>query len=254
MATEKYDSRRYGDGRILGALGMAFFEMPLELQAEMLGWSDACPVVPSLINARGAEAMIKRYGEVNHWFGTVVDKLQENGQYLAHSQLTTPLLRIEGERIGKHDAGWPPEELETRMYGPGTPLGYAIPRLIITFLEGDDPSSAEVNGRHQRFAEALNIIDEIINEYPGQYELSEFTVILADRLVRTAVNQYGQNPAQFFRQLLGTGKLGEDNCRQAYKEVFNLMYRIAPDLGNDYNNLTADDFEQFRIAMAGVDF
>lgn len=253
MALEKYDGRKYGDGRILGYLGMAFFEMSLQLQAEMLGYSDACPVAPSLISDRGAAAMIRRYGEVNYWFGTVAEKLQESGQYLAHSQLITPLHRLAGESMGRHDPGWPPEELETHMFGPGTPLGYAIPRLVIAYLEGD-PSKDEINGRHKRFAEVLNIIDETASGYVGQYELAEFTVLLADKLIREGVNKYDLNPALFFRHLLGTGKLSEDNCRQDYKEIIRLIYAIAPELGSRYSALDVDDYSNFHIAMAGADF
>lgn len=271
MTTERA-SRQYGDGVLLGDQGDGFVDLEPAEQAKRLGWSVACPVVPRLIEQRGAKEMANRYGEILMWTGVVAEMLEQNGLGDIKAELIGAVRREPGELMGKHDEGWPPAELETTMFGPASPEGYAIPRLITSFIgEHVDPKDLRAVGeKSDRAMYAIGCIEEAISECDAsrdlemdsrddmhrgfEYQLTEFTVILTQLLSDFAGEHYGIEVGEFFHQLIGTGKLAEDNCRVRYHNIVNVMHDVAPGLYKKYMKLKPEQIAKHRVAMVDVDF
>lgn len=271
MTTERA-GRQYGDGMIFGDHGDGFVDLPSEEQAKRMGWSVACPVVLRLIDSRGAEQMAKRYGEILMWSSVVAGRLEDRGYGDIKDELIGSVVREAKEPMGDmRDEEWIPKELENTMFGPASPEGYALPRLITSFL-GAHPERGDRDGveeRSNRAMQALELIDKAIDEVDAsrdpeqdkrvdmlrgyKYDLTEFTVIVTDLLVREG-NKYGIDAGEFFHQLLGTGKLKEDNCRVRYANIVDVMHDIAPDLYEKYTKLSPEEIKANHVAIARVDF
>lgn len=261
----------YGDGVLFGDRGDDFFASDHVEQAKQLGASVACPVVPRLIEARGAVAMAKRYGELLSWTGVIGEMLEKRGYSDIKYELTSAVRRETDEPWGElRDDEWVPAELEHYMFGPASPEGYGLPRMITSFL-GKHSETWDVTGAEERTSramEVLDLVDEAIDRVDEStyvedderlmsgglgYELTEFSVIVADLLVR-AGEKYGIPAGEFFHQLVGTGKLKEDNCRRRYRSIVGVMHDIAPDLYEKYMNLNTEEIEEHHVAVSGVDF
>lgn len=78
------------------------FEQTPADQARYLGWIEGCPVVEELITARGPEQMIKRYSEISFWQGHIRRELEAKNPTV-YEVLTTPVKRLPGEPVGKHE-------------------------------------------------------------------------------------------------------------------------------------------------------
>lgn len=261
----------YGDGVLFGDRSDDLLKSDFEEQAKQLGASVACPVVLRLIEARGAEVMAKRYGELLSWTGVIAEMLEERGYSDIKNELTSAVRREPDEPWGEHrDDDWVPPELEEYMFGPASPEGYGLPRMITSFL-GKHPEPGDVAGaeeRTNRAMEVLDLIDEAIDEVDESrdfehderlmlegygYELTDFTVVVADLFVREG-EKYGIPAGEFFHQLLGTGKLKEDNCKKRFRNIVNVMHDIAPDLYQKYLDLSEVDIQTHHVAVVGVDF
>ena len=264
--------RYYGDGVLLGNDGYGFVDLEPVEQAKQLGWSVACPVVLRLIDQRGAKEMANRYGEVLMWSGVVAEMLERGGLGDIKAELVNTVSRNDGELMGKHDENWPPTELESMMFGPASPEGYAIPRLVTSFI-GDHvyPKDLEAVGeKSNRAMYAIGCIEEAIAECDAsrdlesdsrdemhrgyEYQLTEFTVVLTELLSDFAGEHYGVEVGEFFHQLIGTGKLSEDNCRARYRNIVNVMHDVAPRLHKKYVELSPEQVSKHRVAMIEVDF
>jgi len=239
--------RNYGDGVLLGDRGDEFVNLSWEEQAKQLGWSVACPVVLRLIDQRGDKEMAKRYGEILSWSGVVGGMLADEGYEQIRDEMLASVDRERDEPLGEwRDDEWIPEELHEKMFGPATPEGYAIPRLITSFLEGSEDRSA-------RAMEALEIVDEAIDELCDTSDLTEFAVLMAKGLA-SAGEKYNIPAGEFFHQLLGTGKLKEDNCREGYGKIVDTMSGFAYELYEKYVALSPEEIAQHHVAVDGVDF
>jgi hypothetical protein len=121
--------RLFGKGKLFpeGTDLDQFFALPFERQAEIMGWSHACPVVDSVIREygkewasehpeateeqifeQGAVMTLRRYAECNFVYGMILDNANKNNIELAEA-ISTPVQRLEGEPFGIENMKYVPD-------------------------------------------------------------------------------------------------------------------------------------------------
>jgi hypothetical protein len=246
-STERY-ARHWGDNVLFGNLGQSIIHLPKEIQAKMLGFSEACPVVkriikPEVEGGRGPEKMAKRYAEIILWRGYFGYVLRKSGRHDLSKELLQPVERLEGEPLGFHlDEDWVPKEHETHIAGPGTPVSYALPRVLIQFTnEVKTKIDKGANLQH-----ALESFDKVLEENPQ--DLTELLVVFTEKLTKES-----QDIPQLVKQILSQGKINEDNSYSQLKHILRTVKEKAPTLWRTYQNLSDKDFESLRIAKLSID-
>lgn len=216
-------STNFGRGSFVGTIMKSpdFFEMEPRAQAQVLGWADGCPVVDELTNpankvpGRGPDAMLKRYAQVNIWFGYIAGVVREKNPRL-HTYLTSKVPRRSDEPVGKHEPQSVPSDYQEYTYPMNTLAGYSLPRILIEQLgkEGDTDRS----GRMMR---GLDVIEKAAEETQTPLEL--LAKVSDGLLVAGDVS-----PEQIFRHTLSRGWVEEHNAAHAIDELKGIMRIQTP--------------------------
>jgi hypothetical protein len=231
MSLERY-GREFGDGRVMVTPTLEeFFEQSKVEQAKQLGWSDACPVVQSLLSTREPSELASRYAQVNFWYSFILEKVGRDSNIAA--EISGPIQRQENEPLGKRDEGYVPSESGAYMIGVGTPYGYALPRTLLEHIGTDEGEKKE------RVLEAMKCLDTAIS---SSKTASELLVNFGEALVSA-----GANPKQLLKHIVSTGKIKEDNCFSVYNQIFEAMKKSAPSLWSIYSTLTISEKEALHI-------
>ena len=166
------ESLPFGTGSFVGVLNDPAFEALSDLkQARITGWAGGCPVVSELTDPanpdpqRGPEAMLRRYGEVNMWFGIITRSVQAVNPDLSE-QLMTPVTRLSNEPAGSYELESVPESYLAEMSPMGTLPGYALPRLLVKQI-----GQGSVFDRQARLCRGLEALDQAAGEARTPAEL-----------------------------------------------------------------------------------
>jgi hypothetical protein len=239
MVYERSSTPEFGTGHFVGYIMAdpeAFFELPVRDQARVVGRANGCPVVGELTDpentapGRGPEAMLRRYSEVNFWFGYICSTVAEVNPDLKRD-LTTPAPRLPGERAGKFEVDSVPLTHLGEMAPMGTLAGYALPRLFVEQLGTNRGlSRAEVG---QRLSRGLEVLRESALEARTPLEL---LALMAEGL--TTPDGGHTTPDQAFKHIFSQGWLGEHNAHSMMAECKRVMAEKAPTLWAKYQALT----------------
>ncbi len=237
------NGRLYGDGRLFGNNRDSFFEQTIIEQALELGWSNACPVATSLIEpikdgGRSAEVMRVRYAQVNFWYGYIASTLVQQGRMDLYEELASIQPRNSGEPLGKHDPNWVPDQLHEYILGAGSPYGYAMPRVLLEFINNKSESE-----RADYLFDAMQDLQELIGTAPT---IANLLVTFGERLAQKEIDSNGVR--NLLRHILSQGKLNEDNCFATFNEIASIMREAAPVLWSTYTALTTRDKLELHIA------
>lgn len=243
MATERF-GREWGDNTLIGNgdQGASFVddlaEGYWEHIARTLGFSEACPVVPSLIIQRGSEPMARRYAEAITWRKVFINELENAGRNDLANQLVTAKRRREP---GVYDKGWVPVEHARYIEGTESLAGWSLPRLTIAFHGHDE----------KRMHEAMVIIEQsAIMAKEKYFSIREFLVYFANKIATHAHEKYNQPATDFLRQLLSKGKLHQDNLHEEFEIVYEYMKNMQEEsvLWDAYQELSEEDCDELGIA------
>lgn len=240
------ESLDFGTGSFVGQVmeDPAFFDLPVRDQARIVGWANSCPVVTELTDpgntnpGRGPEAMLRRYAQVNLWFGFIHRAAGEVKPGL-EDQLLAPVARLLDEPAGKYEPESVPPSHRTEMSPMGTLAGYALPRLFLEQLgTGQGLEREEIHGR---LMQGLAILDEAIFEAETPLEL---LASLAEGLTAN-----GQTTSeQAFKHIFSQGWLDEHNARTMMEQFKDVMAYKAPTLWRQYQQLDAADKARLKLA------
>lgn len=245
MAVER-NGRVYAKRTLIGDHGDNFFnQTPLE-KALDLGWSEGCPVAVTLTReteegGRGALLMARRYGEINFWSGYITRVLQEQKRDDLLRNLPGCFKRFSDEPIGKHDEGWPPEELQEFMFL--IPHAYSLPRLLINYINGARDTT--IDEKQERMAIAVDCVERVSSNAEN---LDALLVNLTLQLVR-----HGGNIHTLLKTMISQGKLDEDNCKWAYQSIVREMKNTTPELYVTYQKISSEERARLGIADIHID-
>ena len=234
----------FGDGHFVGPLYgdpefLFHFDYPGDEdyagQARFVGHANGCPVVQELIEERGAEAMLNRYGEVNFWF-TEITRMAEESNYPLYQQLTAYVPRLYSEPVGKHEPGSVPDMHEYEIVPLGTLTGWALPRLFITQLGGHDQSVEEAQGRMDR---GLAVLDSAIEHARTPAEL------LA--LAAEGFSQADLTRQDVLTQVLAEGWLEEQGAVSMVEDVKLALSLLAPEVWDAYYQMSSRDIARLHL-------
>lgn len=273
MSIERF-GRRWGDNIVFGTGEVILDDRPVSILdliheqrweelTDILAWSEACPVKDQLLHVkkRSPEDLAHRYAEVMFWRGYFIDQMEKAGSPQWADELRTIRERSLDEPVGNYDIEWVPDEHITIIYGPGSALGYALPRVFALYLDG--------NRTPERVSQGLSFFDEAL-EFTKRYRqtgLTDLVVTFAELLSRddtlALIEEAGETReavsvetgerimhkyALYLRQLVGVGKLEEDNCRADYQNIFSVMQKRATNLHQAYDVLGKSGRQDNRIA------
>jgi hypothetical protein len=172
--------------------------------------------------------MLRRYGEVNFWFGFICDTAAEVNPNLG-VQLTSPISRRYDEPVGKYEPESVPSCHLLAMLPMGTLAGYAIPRIFVEQLGTGQGLERELVQR--RLISGLGVLDEVLPQARSPLEL---LALLSEGLVTKA----DLSPDQAFKHALSQGWLGEHGAHSMMAEFKQVMSEKAPTLWAHYQSLT----------------
>lgn len=230
------DKTQFGSGSFIGPLlkDPDFFDQSPQDQARLVGWANGCPVTVELTDpentapGRGPEAMMKRYAEINFWFGYITDAVKGQNPGL-YAELTTPVERLPGEPIGKHEPESVPESHKTHMAPMGTLAGYALPRIFTKQL-GQGLPLAESRDRMHR---GLQVLKEAIPQAETPADL------LA--LVAEGLSQADVPPVEALKNVLSPAWYEEHNCAGMLQDVRAALKSKAPSLWSTYESIPPEE-------------
>jgi len=240
MNLERND-RMYADHILIGDNGDNFFSKSYLEKALDQGWSEGCPVAISLTKeptegGRGAVIMANRYGEVNFWFGYIVQTLNKTKPWLSYP-LTSAIPRLPNEPIGKHDENWIPKKLNGFILN--TPYGYSLPRVLINFINCNKEDHL-IYAKQNRLIRALDAFDVAISNSKNIIELVvQFTNELVIR---------GGDEKLLIKNIIPNVKIKEDNCHTTYKEIARVMEHSTPNLWRTYSAMSSQERSELGIA------
>ncbi|MBU1327133.1 hypothetical protein KKB64_04685 [Patescibacteria group bacterium] len=249
--------REFGKGTLLGDKGDDFFQKPIEQQVKEMGWSHACPVVdevikhygdqwvkthteasPTDIRQGGAELARGRYAECNFVFGLIADTARELNKPL-YEKLTRPVTRLENEPDGDHGLEFVPGSHLRQMSPMSTPIGYALPRVVIEQMGRGEKN---INRTPERMHKALEVIEEVVKDSKTPIEL---TIRLSEE-----VSQMDADPKNVLYLLLSADILGEENCVTMFRDMVAEMRKSAPTLTRVYDEMSSAEKQDLGV----VDF
>ena len=253
------DLRKFGQGTFLGIDGDRFLDLSLYQQAKQLGWSHACLEVDEVIKEyarvwlathpqeytnykqameKGADLARRRYAECNVVYGLIVEAARKFNPNL-YLDLTLSVSRQPNEPDGVHSQKLIPSSHAEKMSPLSTPIGYALPRVIIEQMGRGE------NNKHRtdkRMLKALNIIDKMVKKAKNPTEL---VIMLADAFVREDAD-----PKDVLYHLLPANILREENCPSLFHNLIETMEKLSPKLRNLYKSISSQDRQELGI----VDF
>lgn len=257
MATDSPDiryGREFGKGALLGDQGDNFFQKPIEDQVRELGWSHACPVVdevirnygdefaqkhieakPEDIHRGGAELARARYAECNFVYGSIINTALELNRPL-YEKLVKPVPRLENEPDGDHGLEFVPKSHLKQMSPMSTPVGYALPRVVIEQMGRGEKNSERTPERMQK---ALEIVEEAI-------KVSKTPIELVIKLSED-VSKLDADPKSVLYHLLSAGILHEENCVTMFKDIIAEMRKSAPVLTEAYDAMSSKEKQELDI-------
>ncbi len=222
----------------------AFCKLDVRDQARLVGWANSCPVVEELTDpnnpnpGRGPEAMLRRYAEVNLWFGFIGRAAKKLNPDL-YEQLMAPVARLRGEPVGKFEEGSVPDTHAEEMSPMGTLAGYALPRMFVEQLgTGRGLDREEVQNR---LIKGLKVLDETL---PVARTPLELLALLAEGLTTRA----DLTPAQALKHVLSKGWLEEHGAYTMMSFCKGMLARKAPTLRAAYQQMSAKERAQLKIA------
>jgi hypothetical protein len=231
------ESLPFGHGSFVGQVmnNPDFFDMPVREQARILGWVDSCPVVLELTDpnntnpGRGPEAMLRRYGEINLWFGFIQRAVGEVKPNLK-DELVSTVPRLSDEPVGKFESESVPDYNEDFIAPMGTLAGYGLPRIMIEQLNaGDDISPRAVQ---DRMVTGLMALDKAIESADTPMELlAEF----AEELLCMGNVRHDK----ILKHILSKGWLEEHNAHTMLAEFKKVLENRAPTLWSTYTTMSA---------------
>lgn len=212
---------------------------PDKEKAFYLGERLGCPVVPTLVEERGAENMAHRYAEVIFYYGYILDTLARKNPSIA-KEISEQIIREEDEKLAGYDEGWVPEWNKQIIPGTETPWGYALPRLLISYAtdkHGFTESKQEV------WVRALLVLDEVADNLEASDTANEFLVKFAEALTET-----GADPKIILAKTMSAGKLRQDTVHRRFAKIAAAMAQHAPTLWAVYEGLSSEEKSQLGIA------
>ncbi|MFA6004935.1 MAG: hypothetical protein WC775_00430 [Patescibacteria group bacterium] len=234
MPTEITEAEIRGSGH-LGELDDHFFlSLSPEEQALEMAKRNNCPIPLELILKRGALEMRNRYATVNFWYRWLLENMRPANAQLV-DLMERPEKRFPFEPIGKFEEDSVPFDERQCMRGLGHPLNYGYPRGVVEILNACPDQKAK--------GDALIFIDFWSKEIAGHAKHTlDFAVEFADKLVwfSEKVLKDRQLAVKILYHLVGTGKLGEDNCFTHYDALVQRLQnpRLIPHLSRTYTSLS----------------
>lgn len=243
--------REFGKGTLLGDRGDDFFQKPIEQQVKELGWSHACPVVDDVIRdygdewlkthkgasdkdvrQKGAELTRERYAECNFVFGLIVNTARELNKPL-YEELIRPVPRLADELDGILATRFIPDSHLQEMSPLSTPMGYALPRVVIEQMG----RGAERN--QERTQKALNLIEDAVKTSVSPIEL---TIKLSE-----GVSKMDADSRKVLYHLFSAGILREENCASLFKAMIAEMRQSAPTLTKVYDAMSSQEKQELGV-------
>ena len=237
------ESLEFGSGNFVGPIMRepAFFDLPVDEQARIVGWAHGCPVVNELISpesGRGPEAMVNRYGQVNFWSGYINSEAERLNPALGR-QLKSPVPRLYGEQVGKQETKSVPVMNFIEMSPMGTLTGYALPRILIEQLGINDPNMTQEEVK-QRLTTGLDTLEEILPVAQNPLEL------LA--LAAEALAQADADPERVLSHVLAAGWLEEHNAHTMVEAFKEELADKSPSLWSTYTQLSPEKKAELALA------
>jgi hypothetical protein len=245
--TKRY-GHDFGDAQFTGQKGptLEYFYQLIDTHdylglAHLLGWSEACPVVPVFIERGTSKEAAQGYGELQFIRGIQLDLLkQKNPSY--HKQLTGIHSRKVGEQVGEFSPDFIPSDHSQNVRGSATVVGYDIPRLTREFI------GPRKTRNQNQILQAVNVFEEVLVDSTTKGDsITQFTVALADKYA-----EIDQNPLKYVRRLLSSGKLLEDNQLSECQEILSEMYLAKSPLYTTYAGLSST--EKASLGIADINF
>lgn len=249
----RYD-REFGGGTLVGDNGDDFLNKPLEQQVRELAWSHACPISEEVIVAYGkdfadnnpnassekvfevgATLSKERYAECNFTFGLILEIAKQNNPSL-YQELIKPVERLENEPPGKYNHQNVPASFEKQMSPMTTPIGYALPRVVIEQMGRGENKEERTQ---DRVLKALDVIDACVKS-------SKTPIELAINLSETVANM-DANPTTVLYHLLSDGILKEENCLSMFEEMVKELRKSAFTLSKIYDSMSSKEKQDLGI-------
>lgn len=234
----KYPTGQFGNGSFVGDF-LRPESKALELEprdlARRLGYVAGCPVVERLTDpenaqpGRGSEAMIERYGEVSFWAGELMQRLSEqNPELVQYAGLSWPVARREGdkERMIAFDEPSIPDDHFEFMHGLGTLYGYALPRIMIEELRGNEESSQDKMFIQDRMVVGLVAFEHMARNSKDMYELTA--------KFGEGVTHLDGDPKAILGHILPPGWLEEHGATWMFNDMREAVKKHAPTLWQEY--------------------
>ena len=220
-----------------------------EERVYQMAWVHACPV-PDIVTRPvkpGKEEQekaylkaIKRYTECNYVFSEVILKETDKLNPRLHQQLINPIFRISGEKPDPNlSRKFVPENFETVMSPLSTPVGYALPRIILVGSRNLDGSSSK-----EKTAETKKLLKEII---PNSKDSIGLTLSMAEKIINVD-SRYAQ---KIIYHLMSADVLGEEGCVSIYREIASRMQNEAPKMFEVYRNMSKEFTREKGIIFLG---
>lgn len=233
---KKHTADQFGNGSFVGDF-LHPESNALELEprnlARRLGYVAGCPVVERLTDpantkpGRGSEAMIDRYGEVSFWFSELTSILRKQNPELA-SKITQSVARHDGdrERMIAFDEPSIPDDYFEQMRPLGTLYGYALPRVMIEEIRGNEESAQDNTAVQDRLVAGIEAFKSVCHDATDPYELTaRFSEALA---------QLDGNPKAILGHALPPGWLEEHGANWMFNDMREAVKKYAPTLWQDY--------------------
>lgn len=255
----QYGTRQFGRGDFLGNDGDDILDpdVSMYLKTKQLGWSHGCPVVDEVIKEyarayfeahpkeyrnykqvmeKGAELALHRYAECNFVYGLIVESARKLNPEL-YLELVIPTKRQANEPDGEHGQEFVPSSHAEKMSPLSTPIGYALPRVLIEQMGRGENNKERTP---ERMLQALNIIDSYVQSAQNSSELVMY-------FAEAAINQDAE-PRAVLSHLLPAGILKEENCLSMFQEMIKTMQLLAPKLYKLYTSLLPQQRQELGVA------
>lgn len=208
-------------------------------KAEYFGKRAGCPIVPRLIEERGADVMAHRYAQVLAYYGWVVKEVKGVRPDIA-KRIKGPLTRLPGEPLADFDPKWIPAENYTKIPGTETPSGYALPRLITYYIY----DSKTFGSPADRMVRALDYFNETLRELRPHEKENTLLVQFAEKLVTKGK----ADPKAILKNTISAGKLMQDSFFTYFYQIGQEMKQSAPILWDIYSHMSPAEKTVLRIA------
>lgn len=246
-----YHQHNFGDLRIINSDEV---NLPRFVQTFLAARSNLCPVpievldnyqnrfvkdYPDVTNPQkifeGAlYTAEKRYNQCNFVLKDILSTLEEKNLEL-HINFLIPVLRKNDELPKPNlNAEFLPRDFKDKMNLASTPYGYALPRIFLLALGGED----DIAQNQKRYLRASDTIERLALD-DKNYEPIPFVVKFAEK-----VSLYSHvDPKDVLKYLVSKDILAEEGCKSLYREVFESIAEDAPHLNSFYQKLLKQEGE-----------